>query len=112
MLVLERAKRRCEYCRTPLEYFQLEHIVSRKLGGSDDPDNLACACLRCNLAKGTLISGLNEDGEEVRLFNPRSQPWDEHFRITNGRIDGLTSTGRVTVKVLNFNTPERLDERQ
>ena len=92
-------------------YFQLEHIVSRKLGGSDDLDNLACACLRCNLAKGVLISGLDEDGKEVRLFNPRTQQWHEHFRIADGRIDGLTSTGCVTVRVLNLNTPERLDER-
>ncbi len=86
--------------------------MSRKLGGSDDLDNLACACLRCNLAKGALISGLDEDGNEVRLFNPRTQQWEEHFRMANGRIEGLTRTGRVTVKVLNVNTPERLEERQ
>ena len=55
-LVQRRAGERCEYCRLHQEHSELihhvEHIVARQHGGSDDPDNLALACHRCNLHKG------------------------------------------------------------
>ncbi|MET0387247.1 MAG: HNH endonuclease [Polyangiales bacterium] len=51
----------CIHCRTrvsvPLDpderaHATLEHIVPRHHGGSDDPENLAVACQRCNQGKG------------------------------------------------------------
>jgi 5-methylcytosine-specific restriction endonuclease McrA len=52
---------KCIHCQTrvtvPLDWNEpthatLEHIVPRAQGGSDDPENLAVACQRCNHAKG------------------------------------------------------------
>ena len=37
---------------TPLNGATLEHIVPRNHGGTDDLDNLAIACARCNSEKG------------------------------------------------------------
>jgi 5-methylcytosine-specific restriction endonuclease McrA len=56
-LAFARAKSACEYCglkaeHSPLASLQIEHIVPRKHGGSDVPENLALACIDCNLAKG------------------------------------------------------------
>jgi hypothetical protein len=53
-----RAEQRCEYCRLhesdqPLLSFHVEHIVAKKHHGSDNPDNLAWACLECNAAKSS-----------------------------------------------------------
>lgn len=50
-LVRERAGNRCEYCRlhqrdSPLAVLQVEHIIPRKHGGSEDLENLALAGLR------------------------------------------------------------------
>ena len=52
---------KCIHCQTrvtvPLDWNEsahatLEHIIPRGLGGSDEPDNLAVACQRCNQLKG------------------------------------------------------------
>ena len=39
--------------------FHVDHIVSRKHLGTDDPSNLALACERCNAAKGTDLTGVD-----------------------------------------------------
>lgn len=42
----------CFYCVTPLASMQIEHIVPLSRGGSNWPENIACACADCNLRKG------------------------------------------------------------
>jgi hypothetical protein len=46
-------------------------------------------------------------GKEVAFFHPNQQPWSEHFRFNSYQIEGLTSVGRATAEVLNFNQPRR-----
>ena len=46
------------------------------------------------------------------LFNPRTQRWDEHFRLIGAMIEPLTSEGRVTVRILQMNRPEAIAERE
>ncbi|WP_242039819.1 hypothetical protein [Anabaena sphaerica] len=43
-------------------------------------------------------------GEKVKLFNPRTQVWPEHFYWTEDglQIVGKTPTGRATVKALHL----------
>lgn len=44
---------RCAYCGITLHgIFHLDHIEPLIRGGSNSPDNLACACAACNLSKG------------------------------------------------------------
>jgi hypothetical protein len=116
--VRERAGDRCEYCRLPQEHaplwrHQIEHIIPRKHRGTDDPDNPAWACVRCNLSKSSNLSGIDDEtGQVVALFNPREQTWSEYFAYRGAEIVGLTPTGRATVAVLNMNEPRRLQLRQ
>jgi 5-methylcytosine-specific restriction endonuclease McrA len=51
--VLEKWERKCAYCAKENIALQIEHIVPRAKGGSDRLSNLALACEKCNLAKGT-----------------------------------------------------------
>ena len=51
-------------------------------------------------------------GEITRLFNPRTDDWNEHFEFQWPRITGKTPVGRTTVAVLNMNDEERLELRQ
>ena len=117
-IVRERADDRCEYCRlrqehSPLWRHQIEHIIPRKHGGYDDLNNLAWACVRCNLAKGSNLSGRDrKTGQIVLLFNPRHQTWSDHFAYEDAKIVGMTPTGRATVAVLNMNERRRLTLRQ
>ena len=117
-LVIEmRADDRCEYCRAPKDLggyrFHIEHIVPIKIGGTDDPTNLALACAACNLAKSTKTSGIDPTtGLFAELFNPRSHRWLDHFRWRDQQeLEGLTAVGRVTVLVLQMNSAIRAEAR-
>lgn len=90
-LVAKRANYLCEYClmsekERPIGC-QIDHIVSLKHGGENSEENLAYACLPCNLNKGTDLGSINrKTGELVRFFNPRRDQWSEHFCLKDGRI--------------------------
>jgi hypothetical protein len=96
----------------PVATFHVEHIVPRQHGGGDEPENLALSCHHCNLHKGPNLTGIDpETGSVVRLFNPRSEAWEDHFFSDGLEIIGRTPTGRATVRVLGMNTPTRLEVR-
>jgi len=50
----------------------------------------------------------------VRLFNPRHDDWNAHFRWIEGglRIDGKTDIGRTTVLALQLNLRIRVIARR
>jgi hypothetical protein len=115
--VFRRAKFCCEYCRlhqdqSPLATPHVEHILPRKHGGSDDLNNLALACVDCNLHKGSNVAGYDpETGQLTPLFDPRHQQWHEHFQRLGAFIVGKTSVGRTTVEVLQLNAEQQLQLR-
>jgi HNH endonuclease len=116
-LVRRRADERCEYCRLRQEDSELahhvEHIVAKQHGGSDDPNNLALACHRCNLHKGPNLTGIDaQTGQVAPLFHPRNDHWPDHFVFNGPRIEGISVTGRVTVQVLAMNDARRIEVRQ
>jgi hypothetical protein len=116
-LVRRRAAERCEYCRLRQEDSELahhvEHIVAKQHGGSDDPNNLALACHRCNLHKGPNLTGIDsQTGQVAPLFHPRLDHWSAHFVFNGPRIEGTSVTGRATVQVLAMNDARRVEVRQ
>ena len=115
-LVHRRADKPCEYCGLRQEYSELrhhiEHIVAKQHGGSEDVENLALACHRCNLHKGPNLTGIDpETGQISPLFHPRRDRWSEHFAVEGVRITGLRAVGRATVQVLALNDARRLELR-
>ena len=114
--VRERAGRRCEYCHLHEEdagslTFQIEHIIAKRHGGTDDPNGLCYACAQCNWAKGPNLAGLL-GGRLYPLFNPRKQNWHRHFGWEHTILVGKTKTGIVTVQVLQINDPARVMLRE
>lgn len=107
---------RCEYCRR-LEAdsfikFQIDHIISRKHRGQTILENLAFSCSICNGNKGSNIGTILQDGATfVRLFNPRTDNWHDHFEVSEGMILSKTEIGEATVLTLEFNTINRILER-
>jgi hypothetical protein len=51
--IFDRDGARCRYCGSMEGPFHVDHVVSVKRGGSDDPENLVIACMACNLSKGS-----------------------------------------------------------
>jgi 5-methylcytosine-specific restriction endonuclease McrA len=100
----------CEYCRTCRRIIGMplvmDHIIPIAFGGSNERENFAAACYRCNEFKGSKTEGIDPaTGMLIPLFNPRSQIWKKHFIWANGgtHIIGLTPTGRATVITLRMN---------
>jgi hypothetical protein len=109
-LVRRRAAYRCEYCHADEQWqfvrFTIDHIVPRSEGYSDEAVNLALACRNCNERRSNRSTAEDPNGGEVvRLFNPRSDEWGDHFAWDREliRIIGRTPTGRATDSILDFN---------
>lgn len=115
-LVFQRAAGHCEYCRVNQRDITIrhamDHVVPLAHGGETDERNLALACMHCNRAKGSNLSGVDPLTRRiVPLYNPRRQRWNTHFVLEAGAIVGRTPTGRATAKLLRMNDPKRLEER-
>ncbi len=114
--VRQRANYRCEYCRYP-EFLStspltIDHIQPQSLGGSDQIDNLALACRRCNERHYNFVFGIDPKTKEtVTLFHPRQQTWAEHFIWSSDgtKIIGTTLIGRATCNRLDLNDERRID---
>src|SRR5688572_29721852 len=112
--VAARADHHCEYCRAPEaispDRFEVEHVLPRAQGGSDQLANLALACSPCNRRKSQATHALDPESQDfsvVPLYNPRRDAWRDHFAFTRVpmgiQILGLTPIGRSTVARLAMN---------
>jgi hypothetical protein len=116
--LLKRARNRCEYCHTPESrlslVLQIEHIVARQHGGSDAESNLAMACAHCNQLKGPNVASIDAlTGNLIRLFNPRMDQWNDHFRLgRDSKLSGGTDVGRVTIALLGLNDALMMRKRR
>ncbi len=115
-LVYEHAGGYCEYCLIPetvvFATHEIDHIVAQKHGGVTEADNLALACALCNKYKGSDLASLDpETGRLVPLYHPRQHRWADHFQVHSAQFVPLTPTGRVTVRLLQLNHPDRVEER-
>ena len=81
--VRRRAGGLCEYCRLPLAFDPWPFHVDHKL-----------------------------TREITRLYNPRRDRWEEHFRCRGPQLVGLTAIGRVTIRVLAINHPDAVKLRR
>jgi HNH endonuclease len=115
--VRERAGNACEYCHlhqdnSPLAVLHIEHIIPKIHGGTDDLDNLALACIDCNLHKGPNLTGIDPaTGTVTELFHPRHHTWEDHFAWDGISLVSNTAIGRTTIRVLNMNSEDQLTLR-
>jgi HNH endonuclease len=117
--VRSQAKNQCGYCRSLQKYvlgvLEIEHIIPKAAGGSDNEENLWLACRLCNVYKGAKTHAIDPvTNRKVKLFNPRQQKWSRHFAWTDNHthIIGLTVCGRATVLALQLNNTYAVTVRQ
>ncbi len=116
--VRARADLTCEYCLHPegdgLFAHEVEHVVAEKHRGETVSENLALACALCNKYKGTDLSSIDPETDQIeRLFHPRKDRWQDHFTLNeDGSISPVSSIGRVTVFLLRLNRSECVEIRE
>jgi hypothetical protein len=96
----------------PLE---IEHIMPTAAGGPTVRENLWLACHRCNEYKADRTRAADPlTDEDVALFNPRGQRWQEHFSWSpdGTLVVGLTPCGRATVEALRLNNEYVVEARR
>ncbi|MCY7359364.1 MAG: HNH endonuclease [Rudanella sp.] len=108
--VISRSQGYCEYCKSPADFatepFSIEHIMPRSKKGPDTADNLAFACIGCNVYKSDMTEYIDVvSGNVTTLFNPRTMPWNDHFLWdeTLTALVGQTPVGRVTIEAIRLN---------
>lgn len=118
-----RARDACEYCLMPTAgQFHIDHIIppshwehyegghlperppETPRRGPDHLNNYVWACPFCNVAKGQQVTG-RVGRRTHRLFDPRSDRWDEHFVFLHNYlfIIGVSHIGRATESRLRLN---------
>src|SRR5882724_196664 len=115
--IRDRAQDCCEYCQLPQACtalpHEVDHIRARKHRGPTTLKNTCWACANCNASKGSNAAGFAPATDElVRLFNPRTDRWQDHFAWRGPRLVGKTPIGRATIDVLRINTMERVEHRR
>lgn len=71
------------------------------------------SCIRCNLHKGTDLTGIDRpSGVVVLLFNPRRDVWQEHFSWNGPVLVGVSPAGRTSIALLKMNSIERVRLRE
>jgi len=115
--VYERAKGCCEYCLIPdvatFAPHEIDHIIAEKHGGRTETGNLALSCTLCNKHKGSDLASVDlETGKIVPLYHPRQDRWTEHLCFNETEFVPLTAVGRVTIRLLQLNRKDRVEERQ
>jgi HNH endonuclease len=106
----------CAYCRLRrtdhILPFEIDHIVSLRHSGDTVFENLCLSCYDCNHNKASDIASADPLTKIATfIFNPRTQKWDDHFRLNGSYIEPLTPEGRVTVFLLDLNAESRIEER-
>jgi hypothetical protein len=117
--IIERADRRCEYCKSTMDHspqpFAVEHVTPVAEGGETTLENLALACGGCNGHKHTKIQALDPlTKTQAPLYHPRQQFWGDHFCWSEDSLEmlGLTPTGRSTINALRLNRPSVVNLRK
>lgn len=83
-----RGVKACEKCCGPGP-FEVDHIIPRHLGGSNDPDNLQALCHSCHAAK----SASEWRARAEKLQQLRRRPRDRHPGESTAGLEPAPSPG-------------------
>lgn len=109
--IIKRSKGHCEYCKCPsafsTELFSIKHILPRSKNGSNELDNLAYACIGCNIYKSDKTEFIDVVSQTISIFyNPRKMNWIDHFiwdESLTVMIGKTAAIGRATIEGLKLN---------
>ena len=96
--VRERAHNACEYCHlhqddSPLAALHVEHVIPKAHGETDELDNLALACIDCNLYKGTNLTGIDPQTKVTEAPSSSTSKLERAFRLAESLYSWQDSHG-------------------
>ena len=100
--VLKRDGFRCTYCGAS-DRLEVDHVIPRSAGGTDDDGNLTTSCWECNRGKAhNEIPGINPlaPGDVTTLILPFILRFEEHIRSTSSINMQILMTAARAVAVL------------
>src|SRR5947209_6529959 len=98
-----------------MDQLEIEHLIPRARGGSDEEDNLWLSCSLCHPYKGAQVEAADLlTGDVGPLYNPRTNNLGEHFSWSadDAKIVGLTPAGRATVIAIKLNNEVAVEVRR
>jgi hypothetical protein len=103
---------RCGYCGVSEESvgaeLTVDHFRPRARGGTDERANWVYSCFNCN----NLKSDIWAPDSPRRILHPLNDTLSEHIsEDANGRLVGLTGTGRFHIEQLQLNRPPLVSYR-
>jgi HNH endonuclease len=91
---------------------EIDHFRPLSHDGSDELDNLVCACTACNRFKGDYWP-TDTTAENFRLLHPLRDNLTSHIEeAPNGRLVGRTSRGWFHINWLHLNRERLIQLRQ
>ena len=92
--ILHRDSHSCQYCGYAGDDLTLDHVLPRSRGGGDTWENIATACVRCNIKKG------NRTPKEANmpLYHQPRKPYSSlHFEVAKHLKSGVDQEWRKYV---------------
>jgi 5-methylcytosine-specific restriction endonuclease McrA len=109
-LVWDRAGGHCEYCEMEVTYYakkanslQIDHRKPVSRGGSDEMDNLACACRECNMLKSDMTES---------EFRAKFAPSDLMARKKSRPANGVSQEAKSSSQNTKFNSGEATSQME
>lgn len=111
--VRQRAGLACEYCGVTETdtsgELTVDHIQPQSQGGSDDIENLAYCCSRCN---GYKLDYWPQGANAPYLWNPRQDTAEKHFlELADSHLYAVSAEGALTLNRLRLNRPALIANR-
>lgn len=107
---------RCGYCGISEpeigSELEIDHFQPTSHGGTDEPDNLVCACTACNRFKGAYWPEVGTP-ESLHLLHPGRDDITSHIsELADGRLSGLTPRGWFHIRWLHLNRVQLVEWRR
>lgn len=101
--IFERDSFTCRYCNRSVSdgaVLEVDHVVPRSAGGSDDPANLATACWDCNRGKAARIIGQHPDGPALDEITERMA--EHELQVAAYNVAQAAQRARIAVDLRAF----------
>lgn len=102
----------CQYCgnKPPSVILEVDHIIPKSKGGSDDIDNLVCSCFDCNRGKSNVELNLIPKtlSDKLNIEKEKSSQLSEYNKFIKSKERNLSKWIEDVNKIYNYHFPNKI----